>query len=499
MDINPLQIVVAIILSFSLFQCLGALSRRRKRLPPGPFPLPLIGNLHLIGKKPHKSFANLSKTYGPIMSIQLGQVHTVVITSPALAKEVLKKQDLAFSSRYTPDAVHALDHYKYSAAWIPIGPRFRSLRKIMNTHMFSSTSLDSNQHLRLSKIQELIAYCTKYSQSGEPLHIRRAIFKTTLNLISNTIFSKDLTDPFADSEKDEEFHDLVTNIFDELGKANMVDFFPFLEKFDLQGIRGRMIVYFEKMLKIFGGLIDERVRQKLSMDGTEYHDMLKILLTLSEENPEDIDRKHIEHLCLDLFAAATDTTTVTVEWAMAEVLRSSRIKKKIEDELAQVIGRGKVVEEADIERLPYLSCVVKETFRLHPAGPTLIPRKAEQNVDIFGFRVPKGSRLLINAWAIGRDSSFFEDSDIYWPDRFLKSNIDVRGHDFELIPFGSGRRSCPGLPLAYRMVPVMLGSLLNSFEWKLQSGITQEQLDMVEKDGVVLQMEKPLQAIPIPL
>ncbi|KAG9149552.1 hypothetical protein Leryth_014329 [Lithospermum erythrorhizon] len=467
MDINPLQIVVATILSFSLFQCLGALSRRRKRLPPGPFPLPLIGNLHLIGKKPHKSLANLSKTYGPIMSIQLGQVHTVVITSPALAKEVLKKQDLAFSSRYTPDAVHALDHCKYSAAWIPIGPRFRSLRKIMNTHMFSSTSLDSNQHLRLSKIQQLIAYCTKYSQS--------------------------------DSEKDEEFHDLVTNIFDELGKANMVDFFPFLEKFDLQGIRGRMIVYFEKMLKIFGGLIDERVVQKLSMDSTEYHDMLKILLTLSEENPEDIDRKHIEHLCLDLFAAATDTTTVTVEWAMAEVLRSSRIKKKIEDELAQVIGRGKVVEEADIERLPYLSCVVKETFRLHPAGPTLIPRKAEQNVDISGFRVPKGSRLLINAWAIGRDSSFFEDSEIFWPDRFLKSNIDVRGHDFELIPFGSGRRSCPGLPLAYRMVPVMLGSLLNSFEWKLQSGITQEQLDMVEKDGVVLQMEKPLQAIPIPL
>ncbi|GAA0160077.1 oxygenase [Lithospermum erythrorhizon] len=499
MDFNHIQLVLAIVISMVFFHCLEILFRKLKKFPPFPIPLPLIGNLHLVGKKPHKSFGDLAKIYGPIMSLKLGQVTTVVITSPAIAREVLQKHDLAFSSRYPPNAVHALDHYKYSVAWIPVGPRFRSLRKIMNTNIFSGNRLDANQHLRLAKIQELVSYCNRYCETGEALDIGRAVFRTTLNLISNTIFSKDLTDPFSDSDKDDEFKDLISNIFAEVGKPNLLDCYPILEIIYPHGIKRRSGVYFEQMFKICGAMIDERLEQRKALDGPKFHDMLDILLTSSEENPEDIDRKHIEHLCLDLFSAATDSTTSTVEWAMAEVLKCPRVMKKIQEELAQVIGRGKILEEIDIARLPYLNCIVKETFRLHPAAPLLIPRKVEEDVQVCGYVVPKGSKIFVNTWAIGRDPSVWEDSLLYKPERFLQCDIDVRGRDYELIPFGAGRRMCPGLPLANRMVPMMLGTMLNLFEWKLEGGLLVEQLDMEEKDGVILKKAIPLLAVPIPV
>ncbi|GAA0183915.1 oxygenase [Lithospermum erythrorhizon] len=502
MDYNLLQIGLAIVISLTFFHFFGILSTRFKKLPPGPYPLPLIGNLlSLVGTQPHISFANLSKSYGPIMSLKLGQQTTVVITSPALAKQVLQKQDLAFSSRYHPDAIHAQNHHKFSVAWMPVGPRFRNFRQIMSANMFSSNRLDENQHLRSSKIHQLIAYCNKYSQTREAVHVGLAVFRTTLNLISNTIFSKDvITEPFSDeSGKDQEFKDLTSNMFIEIGRPNLVDYFPVLRRFDPNGIKSRLASYFEEMFKLFAKLIDERMEKRKSSDGIKYHDMLEVLLNESETNPQVIDRTHIDHLLLDLFAAATDTTTNTIEWAMTEVIKNSSILKKIQEELAQVIGRGNILEEADISRLPYLSCVVKETFRLHPVVPLLLPRKTEQNVEVCGYIVPKGSQVLVNVWAIGRDSNVWKNPLEFKPERFWESRVDVRGRDFELTPFGSGRRICPGLPLAYRIIPVILGSLLNSFDWKFEQGVIPESLDMEEKFGLTLEKEIPLRVIPIPL
>ena len=169
--------------------------------------------------------------------------------------------------------------------------------------------------------------------------------------------------------------------------------------------------------------------------------------------------------------AGTDTTSNSLEWAMAEVLRNPHIMAKAKEELKDVIGKGKLVDEADISRLPYLQCIVKETLRLHPPVPLLIPRKTETKVTLDGYIVPEGTQVLINVWAIGRDPSTWDNSFEFKPERFLNSELDVRGRDFELIPFGGGRRICPGLPLAVRMLPVMLGALLNNFDWEINAGI----------------------------
>jgi len=201
----------------------------------------------------------------------------------------------------------------------------------------------------------------------------------------------------------------------------------------------------------------------------------------------------------DLFISGIDTITSTLEWAMAEILRQPEIMKKVQAELAQVVGKGKPIEEADVSRLPYLQFIIKETLRLHPPAPFLIPRRVDQDVELCDYIIPKGSLVLVNAWAIGRDSSFWEDALVFKPERFRSLELDMRGKDFELIPFGAGRRTCPGFPLALRLMPAILGSMLNSFNWKLEACIEPKDLDMEEKFGVILGRAHPLRAIPSPL
>ncbi|PHT34875.1 Geraniol 8-hydroxylase [Capsicum baccatum] len=490
-------LVFGSILALALLYILAKLSSKgTKKLAPGPSPWPIIGNIHLLGAKPNVSLANLAKIYGPIMSLKLGQMTTFVISSSSMAKQVLKYQDQDFSGRIVPGAIRAHKYSKFSILWSPICPEWRTHRKIMKTYIISSNKLDANQHLRSQKVKELIAYCAKCCQEGEAVDVGQAAFKTNLNLVSNIIFSKDLADPFSDLNV--ELKDIIWGIMAEIGKPNLVDFYPILEKFDLQGIRRRTTIHIDKLFKIFDGWINERLEEKRK-GSTEKSDYLETILNISEENPKEIDHNYIKSAFLDLIVGATDTTTNTVEWAMAEILKQPEIMKKAQAELAEIIGKGKSIEEADISRLLYLQCIIKETLRMHPPAPLILPRSVHQNVELCDYIIPKGSQVLVNVWAIGRDITFWEDPLVFKPERFWSSDMDMRGQDFNLIPFGAGRRMCPGYPLALRMIPTILGSLLNSFNWKLETDIESKYLDMEEKFGLTLAKAHPLRAILSPL
>ena len=182
---------------------------------------------------------------------------------------------------------------------------------------------------------------------------------------------------------------------------------------------------------------------------------------------------------------------------MAELLKAPEIMSKARAELEQVIGKGNQVKEADITQLPYLQAIVKETLRLHPPAPLLVPRKAESDIKVCGYSIPKDAQVLINVWAIGRDPNVWENPNKFMPERFLKLNIETGGRDFELIPFGAGRRICPGMSLANRMLPLTLGSLLHSFDWKLEDGVGPDTLNMDDNFGLTLQMAQPLRALPM--
>ncbi|KAK0587481.1 hypothetical protein LWI29_023626 [Acer saccharum] len=473
----------------------SVIARGRKatsgELPPGPTPFPIIGNLLKLGDKPHKSLANLAKIHGPIMRIKLGQVTTIVISSATVAREILQNHDLSFCNRTVPDAILAKHHDEFSMPWLPVSTAWRNLRKISNTHIFTTQKLDANQSLRREKIQQLLTHVQESCRVGKAIDIGQAAFNTTLNLLSNTVFSVDLADP--SSETTRELKKLVWDIMEEAGKPNLGDYFPVLRKIDLQGIRRRMEIHIGKMLDLFDGMIEQRLKQVQVHGSAVTKDMLDTLLNISEE----IDRNQIKHLFLDLFAAGTDTTSSTLEWAMTELIRNPEALSKARLELEQTIGKGNQIEESDISRLPYLQAIVKETFRLHPPVPLLLPRKASSDFEICSYNVPEGAQVLVNVWAIGRDGSTWDDPNSFVPERFLGSDVDVRGRNFELIPFGAGRRICPGLPLAMRMLYLMLGTLIHSFDWKLEGGVKPEKMDMDDKFGITLQRAQPLRAVPV--
>ncbi|KAK8599792.1 hypothetical protein V6N12_049665 [Hibiscus sabdariffa] len=473
----------------------GRKSRDQSKLPPGPRRLPIFGNLFDLGDKPHRSLAKFAQIHGPGMSLKLGSLFTVVVSSEAMAKEILQKQDVTFSNRTIIDSVRACNHYEVGLPWLPVSPLWRTLRKVCNTHIFNNLKLDANEHLRRDKIHELIADVRKSCLKGEAINIGQAAFDTTINLLSNTVFSVDLVDP--NSSISREFKKTVNEMMDEAGKPNMADYFPVLRKFDLQGIRRRMTVHYENLLNIFGNLFDERSKSRKSPDYTASNDALDTLLDVIEAGIEEINRTHVIHLLLVLFVAGTDTTSSTLEWAMAELFRNPQVLLKAKKELEQTIGKGNPLEESYINRLPYLQAIVKETFRMHPVVPLLLPRRAGTDANLCGFKVPEGSQVLVNTWAIGRDPSIWENPNSFVPERFLGSEIDVKGRHFELIPFGAGRRVCPGLPLANRMLHLMLGSLINSFDWKLEGGISPNELNMEDKLAITLKMAEPLRAIPV--
>ncbi|KAJ0971143.1 hypothetical protein J5N97_019102 [Dioscorea zingiberensis] len=247
------------IFSFSCILIIRAISRSRPyntQLPPSPSSLPIIGNLHqILNDMPHKCFANLAKIHGPIMTLQLGQMTTIVISSPDAASELIHKNDIAISSRSVPDAVQALRHHELSVVWLPANPQWKDLRRICSTELFTSRRLDANEGLRAHKVRELIAYVSECCDSQRVVDIGRVVFTTTLNLLSNTIFSVDFVKLDSDSESSE-FKDLVTKIMEEAASSNPSDFFPCLRVMDPLGRRRRMKAYFKKLHAIFDEKID---------------------------------------------------------------------------------------------------------------------------------------------------------------------------------------------------------------------------------------------------
>ncbi|TXG46387.1 hypothetical protein EZV62_028115 [Acer yangbiense] len=347
--------------------------------------------------------------------------------------------------------------------------------------MFTAQRLDATQAVRRKKVQELVDYVHESCRSGSVVDIGQAAFTTIMNSVSNTLFSIYLA--HYQSDLSQNFNKLVYVVMEESGKPNIADYFPFLQSFDPQGIRKRITTNIEKLLNIFDGIIDERILTREKTMSKESKDLLDSLLNLAEENSSQLSLTNIKHLLLDLFLAGTDTTTSTVEWAMVELLHNPEKLTKAQTELRQVLGKDGLVQEFDIAKLPYLQAIKKETLRLHPPGPFLIPHKAETEVEMCSYVVPKSAQVLVNVWAMGRDSSVWQNPTSFMPERFLESEIDVKGRDFELIPFGAGRRICPGLPLAQRMVHLMLASLLYTFDWKLAHDLKPEDMDMTEKGG----------------
>lgn len=276
MDLFSLFLVV----SLGIWTAWFLFFRPKSNLPPGPFPLPIIGNIHQLGRQSHKNLLALSKTYGPLMSLQLGSRYAVVISSPEVAKEILQQHDVAFSGRIIPDAAEAYGHHKTSMLFLPVGNQWRKLRKLSKEQMFTSFRLKATQQLRQEKLTKLCDHVSRCCQRGQVVNLREAFFVTTLNLMSATLFSMQVSD--YDSNATEEFREIFESLTNVLGEPNIADFFPFLRNIDPQGVRKKSNFYFGKLFGFIGDVINQRLRARSTSNSSQKSDLLETLIDVSQ-------------------------------------------------------------------------------------------------------------------------------------------------------------------------------------------------------------------------
>ncbi|XVF61726.1 hypothetical protein PTKIN_Ptkin08bG0153500 [Pterospermum kingtungense] len=247
---------------------------------------------------------------------------------------------------------------------------------------------------------------------------------------------------------------------------------------------------------IFEKIIDQPVESKDENRMKDFIDVMLGFMASEETDQYRVERDTIKAIILDMLAASMDTSTAAIDWTLSELIRHPEVTKKVQKELEKVVGMERMVEESDLEKLEYLDMVVKESFRLHPVAPLLLPHSSMEDCTVNGYHIPKGSRVFVNTWAIGRDQKVWTDAEKFNPERFVGCDIDLRGRNFELIPFGSGRRGCPGMQLGLTIVRLVVAQLVHCFDWELPDGMLATDLDMTEVFGIVCHKANHLLAIP---
>ncbi|KAI3462018.1 hypothetical protein Pfo_018681 [Paulownia fortunei] len=483
---------LSVIILVYLLQELLSLTKK-KRLPPGPRGLPILGHFHLLGMNPHQDLCHLARKHGPIMGLRLGFVPAIVVSSPAAAELVLKTNDLVFASRPRSDAANYISYEQRNLVFGPYGPYWRNMRKLCTFELLSNHRINQFQPMRKAELGLLVSSLKQAAEMMETVDVSARVSALIGDMNCLMVFGR----KFADRDLDEKgFKAVITETLQVGARFNLADYFPYIGVLDLQGMNSRM----KELSKIFDGflekIIDDHVRNKQEKKQTE--DFVDTMISIMESGEAgfEFDRRHVKAVLLDLLVAGTDTSATTVEWALSELIRHPPLMKKLQKELESVVGMDHIVEESHLDKLEYLNFVVKETLRLHPAAPLLIPHESMEDCVVDGFHIPKKSRILVNVWAIGRDPLVWPDPETFSPERFIGSDIDLKGHDFQLIPFGSGRRSCPGLQLGLKVVRLVLAQLVHCFDWELPNGILTSDLDMSDHFGIVTARAKHLMAIP---
>uniref|UniRef100_A0A2N9FFP6 Cytochrome P450 n=1 Tax=Fagus sylvatica TaxID=28930 RepID=A0A2N9FFP6_FAGSY len=490
--VTALVSIVAVLIWF-----LWAARKSRKLmppLPPGPRGLPVVGYLPFLGTELHRKFEELAGVYGPIYKVWLGQKLCVVVNSPSLVKEVVRDQDAIFGNRDPPIAGLVASYGGADIAFSQICPDWKKLRKIFMREMLSNANLNSSYTLRREEVKKSIKYV--YDKIGTPIDLGELAFVTVINAIMNMLWGDTLQGGEEGTNVGAEFKKLLAEQMVLFGKPNVSDFFPVLARFDLQGIERQAKKIFQWVERILDSAIEKRMN---SDTGKERKDILQFLLELREKDDTatSITMTQLKALLMDIVVAGAETTTTTVEWVMAELLQHPEVMRKVNEELEEVVGLDSLVEESHLPKLHYLDAVIKETFRLHPPLPFLVPRSPSQSSTIGEYYVPKGTRVLLNVWVIHRDPKLWENPLEFQPERFLNdpSKLDYSGNNFKYIPFGSGRRICAGIPLAERTFMYTIASLIHLFEWKLPQGT---ELEFSDRFGIVTKKLNPTVAVPTP-
>uniref|UniRef100_A0A0G7ZNY6 Cytochrome P450 CYP750A27v1 n=1 Tax=Picea glauca TaxID=3330 RepID=A0A0G7ZNY6_PICGL len=495
-------------LMFCFFSyCILYQSRRNERLPPGPYPWPIIGNLHQLRLPIHRTLRHLANKYGPILFLRFGSVPTLVVSSSEMAKQFLKTHDLIFASR-PPTSVGKYFFYNFKdIAFAPYGDHWRKMRKICVLELLTAQRIESFKHVRQEEVSAMIRSIWEESESGRfAVNVTEAIYASLANILWRILARKKFSDNDLGTDG-KGFTDLVREVSTAVGSLNIGDFVPYLDWLDLQGIKRSLKQANTRFDAFAEKMIDEHVNARATTNGqaeAESHvkDFIDVLLEMAgtDKMEAKVKRETIKAVTYELFSAGMDTSANALEWAMSELLRHPHVMKKLQEEIESAVGQHGIVKESDLATMKYLQCVVKETLRLYPSLPLALPHESVEAVTVGGYYIPKKTMVIMNLWAIGRDPDVWgADASEFNPERFLRVEehaMDLSGgqSDFRMLPFGAGRRSCPGSAMAILTVEFALAQLLHTFDWRVEGDPSE--LDMKEACATTMPRQAPLFAYP---
>uniref|UniRef100_A0ACD5WV52 Uncharacterized protein n=1 Tax=Avena sativa TaxID=4498 RepID=A0ACD5WV52_AVESA len=490
------QLLAILVLPLAfLLLCRRSRSSSSGKVPPGPWSLPIIGNLHQLGRLPHRSLWALAQRHGPVMLLRLGMVPVVVLTSPETARVALKTHDAECSSRPLLAGPRLLSYGFKDVVFAPWSDYVREMRKLFVIELLSARRVQTAYHARDTQIDKLVAKLSAVGPNHPAVRVEDHVFETMDRIVGSFVFGES----YAGEQFKGEFVPLLNETMDMLSSFSAEDFFPnaagrLMDR--LTGVKARREAVFHKLDRFYEHIIQQNDQRKATGGGS---DLVQELVDLMKTSPTSFTRDNVKSILMNTFIGSIDTTSLTIIWAMSELIRNPTVLRKAQQEIRAAAGEGKKkdrVHQADMPKMRYLRMVVSETLRLHPPATLLVPRETMRPFQVDGYNIPAKTRVMVNAWAISRDPTVWKDHDPeeFNPERFKDAGVDFNGSHFEFIPFGAGRRICPGLAMGVANVEYILANLLYCFDWELPKG--HEVVSVEEVGAFTFRKKTPLMLVP---
>uniref|UniRef100_A0ACD5TAK6 Uncharacterized protein n=1 Tax=Avena sativa TaxID=4498 RepID=A0ACD5TAK6_AVESA len=461
------------------------------RPPPSPWALPVIGHLHHVGGAlPHRAMRDLSRRHGPLMLLRLCELRVVVASSADAAREIMKTHDLAFASRPMPPTGKVLLRDSPGLVLAPYGEAWRQLRRICTLELFTSRRVRSFRPVREEEVGRLLRSLSAQPSSSSQVNLSELISAYVADSAVRSVIGSRFKNRRA-------FLRILERRIKIAPAQCLPDLFPSSRLALLvSGMPRQMRRERREMMEFIDTIVQEHQKNSSTTDDDDF---LHVLLRIQKEGKLDppLTDDDIKTVIVDIFIASSETSSTVMQWAMAELMRNPRVMRKAREEVRRVLGGKNVVTEENLGGLRYLDLVIKEALRLHPPATLLIPRECRTPCQVLGFDVPAGMMVMVNAWAIGRDPAHWGDQpEEFRPERFEDGGIDFKGTDFQYIPFGAGRRMCPGMAFGLANMELALASLLYHFDWELPGGMEPGDLDMTELLGITTRRRSDLLLVP---